>query len=168
MRTVVYNKLVRDRIPEIIQGSGKACRTEELSDEEYIEKLDAKLNEELLEYQESKSMEELADLLEVLGNRDVAVCRELTKLHEEVVRTTLSQALALYRQQRPRGEFVLVIRGAPAEKGPRLSLEEAMVLVERFRAGGLSLKDAARQAAAESGQSRNDLYHAALVKDSEK
>ena len=115
-----------------------------------------------------KLTETLADLLEVLGDRDVAVCRELTKLHEEVVRTTLSQALALYRQQRPRGEFVLVIRGAPAEKGPRLSLEEAMVLVERFRAGGLSLKDAARQAAAESGQSRNDLYHAALVKDSEK
>ena len=114
-----------------------------------------------------KLTETLADLLEVLGDRDVAVCRELTKLHEEVTRTTLSQALEFYRRERPRGEFVLVIRGAPAEKGPRLSLEEAMVLVERFRAQGLSLKDAARQAAAESGQSRNDLYHAALVRESE-
>ncbi|MBQ3275491.1 MAG: 16S rRNA (cytidine(1402)-2'-O)-methyltransferase [Oscillospiraceae bacterium] len=115
-----------------------------------------------------KLTETLSDLLEVLGDRDVALCRELTKLHEEVVRTTLSQALERYRAERPRGEFVLVIRGAPEEKGPRLSLEAALDLVERFRAEGRSLKEAARLAAAESGQSRNDLYHAALVRDREK
>ena len=114
-----------------------------------------------------KLVETLSDLLETLGDRDVALCRELTKLHEEVIRTTLSGALALYAQQKPRGEYVLVIRGAPAEKGPRLSLEEAMALVTEYRAQGLSLKDAAKQAAAESGQSRNDLYHAALVSESE-
>lgn len=62
-----YNKLVRDKIPEIIESSGKTCSVETLTDEKYIAMLDAKLNEELAEYQESKSLEELADLLEVMG-----------------------------------------------------------------------------------------------------
>lgn len=63
----VYNKLVRDKIPEIIEMSGKTCTVETLTDEKYIAMLDVKLNEELAEYQESKSLEELADLLEVMG-----------------------------------------------------------------------------------------------------
>ena len=66
MRETKYNKLVRDRIPEIIESDGKTCVTETLPDARYLEMLDAKLNEELAEYQESKSLEELADLLEVL------------------------------------------------------------------------------------------------------
>lgn len=61
-----YHKLVRDRIPEIIESDGKTCVCETLSDEDYIYLLDQKLNEELAEYQESKSLEELADLLEVI------------------------------------------------------------------------------------------------------
>lgn len=63
---IQYNKLVRDRIPEIIEASDKSCKTEILSQQDYINMLDAKLNEELTEYQESKSLEELADLLEVM------------------------------------------------------------------------------------------------------
>lgn len=61
-----YNKLVRDRIPELIESDGKACVTELLPDARYLEMLDAKLSEELAEYQESKSLEELADLLEAV------------------------------------------------------------------------------------------------------
>lgn len=61
-----YNKLVRDLIPEIIEADGNACVTEILSDHQYIEMLEAKLVEELAKYQESKSLEELADLLEVM------------------------------------------------------------------------------------------------------
>ena len=113
-----------------------------------------------------KLAETLRDLLETLGDRDIALCRELTKLHEEVIRTTIAQAAQRFSAERPRGEFVLVIRGAPEEKGPRQSLDEAMALVEELRAGGLSLKDAAKRAAAVTGQSRNDLYHAALVRES--
>ena len=64
--TIQYNKLVRDRIPEIIEASGKHCRTDILSEESYIRMLDAKLDEELREYHESGNLEELADLLEVL------------------------------------------------------------------------------------------------------
>lgn len=66
MATIEYRKLVRDRIPEIITADGKTCRTEVLQQEQYLAMLDAKLIEELAEYQESKSMEELADLLEVI------------------------------------------------------------------------------------------------------
>jgi len=66
MREIKHNKLVRDHIPEIIKADGKTCVTEILPDERYQEMLDAKLTEELSEYQESKSLEELADLLEVM------------------------------------------------------------------------------------------------------
>ncbi len=66
MPAKAYHKLVRDRIPEIIEADGKVCICETLSDEDYLCLLDRKLNEELAEYQESKSLEELADLLEVI------------------------------------------------------------------------------------------------------
>ena len=62
----VYNKLVRDCIPEIIEADGKKCVTHILSDEEYLSALDKKLNEEITEYQADKNIEELADILEVL------------------------------------------------------------------------------------------------------
>ena len=63
---ISYNKLVRDKIPEIIEVSGKTCETEILSDEEYLQMLDKKLDEELAEYHQEQNIEELADLLEVL------------------------------------------------------------------------------------------------------
>ena len=72
-----YHKLVRDRIPEIIESTGKICRTEVLDDETYLQLLDEKLSEELAEYQESKSLEELADLLEVM--EAVVVARGYTR-----------------------------------------------------------------------------------------
>lgn len=73
MKKTVYRKLVRDKIPEIIEQAGQTCACSVLSDDEYLKMLDEKLNEELAEYQESKSMEELADLLEVV--RAVALAR---------------------------------------------------------------------------------------------
>ena len=66
MEVKVYNKLVRDKIPEIIEADGKCCKTEILSDEEYIKMIDAKLDEELAEYHEDQNLEELADLMEVI------------------------------------------------------------------------------------------------------
>ena len=63
---IEYNKLVRDRIPEIIEASGKTCKTEILSDEEYLKLVDAKLDEELAEYHKDQNIEELADLIEVI------------------------------------------------------------------------------------------------------
>lgn len=66
MRTISYNKLVRDRIPEIIEQSGKSCTTAVLSDKEYLKMIDAKLNEELAEYHKDQNIEELADQMEVI------------------------------------------------------------------------------------------------------
>ena len=84
MSNKIYHKLVRDRIPEIIEAAGKTCVCETLSDEEYLRLLDTKLNEELAEYQESKSLEELADLLEVM--RAVVKARGWTLEELEQVR----------------------------------------------------------------------------------
>lgn len=82
--TKIYNKLVRDRIPEIIEADGKVCTTEILPDDRYLRMLDAKLDEELAEYQESKSLEELADLLEVI--RAVVSARGWSWEHLEQIR----------------------------------------------------------------------------------
>lgn len=66
MKNIEYHKLVRDRIPEIIETSGKTCTVEILSDEDYLRMIDAKLDEELAEYHKDQNIEELADLLEVI------------------------------------------------------------------------------------------------------
>ena len=72
MQIKIYNKLVRDRIPEIIEASGADCKTEILSDEKYLEMIDAKLDEELAEYHKDQNIEELADLLEVIHAATIA------------------------------------------------------------------------------------------------
>ena len=72
MATKIYNKLVRDLIPYIIEASGNECRTRILSDDEYLKMLDAKLDEELLEYHQDQNIEELADLLELIQAATVA------------------------------------------------------------------------------------------------
>ena len=79
-----YNKLVRDRIPEIIEASGNECKTAVLSDEEYLKMLDEKLDEELAEYHKDQNIEELADLLEVI--RAAAIARGYTLEELEAVR----------------------------------------------------------------------------------
>lgn len=84
MRTIRYQKLVRDRIPEIIRGSGKECVTRTLGEAEYAAALDAKLGEELAEYLENPCLEELADLLEVL--RAAALARGYTPEQLECAR----------------------------------------------------------------------------------
>lgn len=84
MRSITYNKLVRDRIPEIIEASGKTCTTDILSQEDYLRMLDAKLDEELAEYHKDQNLEELADLLEVI--RTVAITRGYTLEELEQVR----------------------------------------------------------------------------------
>ena len=72
MKSIKYYKLVRDRIPEIIQSSGKTCITEILSDEEYLKMVDEKFNEELAEYHKDQNIEELADLLELIYAATIA------------------------------------------------------------------------------------------------
>ncbi len=105
----------------------------------------------------------LRDLEETFGaERRVALCRELTKLHEEIRRTTLGEALGWYEANPPRGEFVLVVEGAPPPEPDGSALERAMERMETYLAQGLSRKDAARQAAGEFGVSRNALYSGSM------
>lgn len=109
----------------------------------------------------------LADLKDVLGGeRKIALCRELTKLNEEICRTTLDGAIDIYSQKDPRGEYVLVIEGGKGEKnndsGPeKLSPEEAL---EHFMEQGMSRNEAIRAAAKMLGMSRNELYNILISK----
>ncbi|MDD6159866.1 MAG: 16S rRNA (cytidine(1402)-2'-O)-methyltransferase [Oscillospiraceae bacterium] len=112
-----------------------------------------------------KLTDTLDDLLAVFGGeRRISLCRELTKLHEEVLRTTLEGAVAHYAGQEPRGEYVLVVEGAP-EAAEEADPDEALRRVLALREGGMSLKDAAAQAAAEFGMKKRRLYDMALGKE---
>lgn len=105
----------------------------------------------------------LDDLAAAFGaDRRISLCRELTKLHEQVVRTTLGEACALYAQTPPRGEFVLIVDGAQPVAEAALSLEDAVALALDAIAAGASKKDAVRQVAADTGFAKNLLYDAVL------
>ena len=96
------------------------------------------------------------------GDRPISLCRELTKLHEEVIRTTLSGAIKLYCQQPPKGEFVLVVAGAPEQEEETATVQDAKSRVEELMAQGLSRKDAVKQTAQELNLPKNAVYEAAL------
>ena len=107
----------------------------------------------------------LKDLCQTFGpDRPVSLCRELTKLHEEIRRTTLGQAEEYYRENPPKGEFVLVVRGAPPKREEEATLEDGQALVEELMAQGASQRDAVKQAAKTLGLSRNQLYDAVVGK----
>jgi len=110
-----------------------------------------------------KLVRTLADMLEVWGDRDITLCRELTKLHEEFIRCTLSEALERYTETPPKGEFVLVVRGAESKSEAGMTKTEALDMARRLRADGMKLKDACREAAEASGLSKNELYQAMLA-----
>ena len=96
------------------------------------------------------------------GDRRVSLCRELTKLHEEVDRTTLAGAVERYRTQAPRGEFVLVVEGVRHIETEGATIGQGLERVGDLQSGGLSRKDAVKQAAKELGLTRNELYAAAI------
>ena len=106
----------------------------------------------------------LQDLEETFGpERPISLCRELTKLHEEIRRTTIGEAVAWYQEHEPKGEFVLVIRGAELDQEQEATLEDGLALANRLReAEGLSLRDSVKRAAKELGLSRNELYDLAI------
>ena len=110
-----------------------------------------------------KLVNTLEDMAEVFGpDRPISLCRELTKLHEEVLRTTLQGALDRYRIDAPKGEFVLVVAGAPEQVKQAASPADAAALVRSLMAQGISRKDAVKQAAAKLGLPKNVVYDASL------
>ncbi len=96
------------------------------------------------------------------GDRSISLCRELTKLHEEVIRTTLQGAIDLYQTQPPKGEYVLVLAGAPELAAETATASDARARVEELMAGGMSRKDAVKQTAQELNLPKNAVYEAAL------
>ncbi len=105
----------------------------------------------------------LADLADAFGpDRRISLCRELTKLHEEVRRTTLGEACQWYGENAPKGEFVLVVEGAPEQAPEEATLEDGLARALALQAEGASLRDAVRQAAKELSLPRSALYDLAL------
>ena len=102
----------------------------------------------------------LKDLYETLGDRRIALVKELTKIYEQVERTTLAAAAEKYSQQKPKGEFVLIIEGREELKSETepLSAEDAAELARQYIEEGLSPTEAAKKAAKESGHKKNDIY----------
>ena len=109
-----------------------------------------------------KFISTLQDLLDALGDRRMSIAREITKLHEQILHTTLSDALSYFRENTPRGEFVLVIEGAKPEQEESMTLEQAVELARQLMEEGASLASAAKQAAAESGYKKSAVYKAVL------
>ena len=105
----------------------------------------------------------LEDLAEAFGaERKISLCRELTKLHEEVVRPTLGEAIAKYTENGPKGEFVLVVDGAAPVEKEVPTAEDAGEMVKRLMSEGLSRKDAIKQTAKALDLPKNVVYDAAL------
>lgn len=113
-----------------------------------------------------KLLNTLEDMAEVFGaDRPISFCRELTKLHEEVIRTTLGEAIQRYTENAPKGEFVLVVAGAPEEIMEAASPTDAAARVNELIAQGLSRKDAIKQTAKELDLPKNVVYSAALEEE---
>lgn len=106
-----------------------------------------------------KLRQTLEDLARALGgSRSAALCRELTKLHEEVLRGTLDELNALYETTEPRGEYVIVIEGAAPVQQEEMTLEQAAELARGYADGGMKLSEACKTAAQAAGVSRKELY----------
>ena len=110
-----------------------------------------------------KLLSTLEDMAAVFGdNRSISLCRELTKLHEEVIRTTLGQAITMYKENAPKGEFVLVVAGAAPVLKAQPTAEDAAARVAQLMAEGMSRKDAVKQTVQELKLPKNVVYEAAL------
>lgn len=106
----------------------------------------------------------LAAMAEAFGAREVAIVREITKVHEQVMHTDLAEAAQYYAENQPRGEYVLVVRGADEGQREQLALEQAVAVAEGYIADGMNPTAAAKRAAAESGVKRALIYRAVAQK----
>ena len=106
-----------------------------------------------------KLLNTLEDMLRFLGDRKISLCRELTKMHEEVIRTTLSQAVEMYREVKPKGEFVLVVEGAnESELAKAETIDDALAQVRALVDKGMRGADACKEIAKATGFSKGELY----------
>lgn len=153
------------------QSTGRFCfegflSMSKKSRREHLDSLRAEKRTMIFYEAPHKLMNTLEDMVEVFGaERPVSFCRELTKLHEEVLRTTLGQAIVHFTETPPKGEFVLVVAGAPEEAKEVPTATDAAGRVNELISQGLSRKDAIKQTAQELGLPKNAVYAAALVEE---
>ncbi|MBQ7415880.1 MAG: 16S rRNA (cytidine(1402)-2'-O)-methyltransferase [Oscillospiraceae bacterium] len=153
------------------QSTGRFCfegflSTAKKSRREHLEALVNETRTMIFYEAPHKLLSTLEDMAEVFGgDRPISLCRELTKLHEEVVRTTLVEAIAKYTDQPPKGEFVLVIAGAPERVKEVATADDAAARVKALMDTGISRKDAIKQTAKELNLPKNVVYDAALTID---
>ena len=150
------------------QSTGRFCfegflSTAKKSRREHLEALKQEQRTMVFYEAPHKLLATLESMAEVFGvDRPISLCRELTKLHEEVIRTTLGGAMALYESQPPKGEFVLVVAGAEPVEAPAATAQDAAQRVAQLVSQGISRKDAIRQTAQELKLPKNVVYDAAL------
>ena len=150
------------------QATGRFCfegflSTAKKSRKEHLESLVNEQRTMVFYEAPHKLVNTLESMAEVFGeDRPISLCRELTKLHEEVIRTTLGAAIALYKEQPPKGEFVLVVAGAEPVQKEAATPEDAALRVKELIDAGMSRKDAVKQAAKELDLPKNVVYDAAL------
>ncbi len=104
----------------------------------------------------------LSDMLNTFGDREIAIIKELTKIHETVFKTTLSHALDFFQENAPKGEYVLVLSGDTEEKRENLTLSDAVKIAKDLIENGEKASDAAKQAAKMTGFKKGDIYKAIL------
>lgn len=150
------------------QSTGRFCfegflSTAKKSRREHLESLKQEKRTMIFYEAPHKLVATLESMAEVFGgDRSISLCRELTKLHEEVIRTTLSGAIDLYAQTPPKGEFVLVVAGAPEQAEEKPTATDARARVQALMDSGMSRKDAVKQTAQELKLPKNAVYEAAL------
>ena len=150
------------------QATGRFCfegflSTARKSRREHLESLTDERRTMVFYEAPHKLLNTLEDMAAVFGeDRSVSLCRELTKLHEEVVLTTLGGAITKYSENAPKGEFVLVVAGAPEKVEEAATPEDAAARVAQLMEAGLSRKDAVKQTAKELNLPKNTVYDAAL------
>ena len=150
------------------QATGRFCfegflSTAKKSRREHLDALSGEQRTMIFYEAPHKLLATLEDMAQAFGpERPISLCRELTKLHEEVVRTTLGGAIELYTQQPPKGEFVLVVAGAQPPEKETFTATDAAQRVKQLMQEGLSRKDAVKQAAKELDLPKNAVYEAAL------
>lgn len=107
----------------------------------------------------------LQDLLDILGDRKIALCRELTKLHEEVLRGNISDMISLYEEKQPKGEYVLVVEGYNGGGEKKFNIEDAAKIAEKFIQDGEKQSEACKKAAEISGLKKSDIYKYLIEND---
>ncbi len=112
-----------------------------------------------------KLLNTLRDMLAVFGDREIALVKEITKLHESAERTTLSAATEKYEQSPPKGEFVLIVSGALEVEEKTATIDEAIDYAKNLMSGGMPASMAAKTAAKETGFKKSDIYSAIAVGD---